>query len=362
MPRLLVLNNYPLAEVWEEVRRGHKPDHHLFGLNYFEQWGYEVTIAPFQSSRLLQTLSGVLTRARFPVPLGDLDQQYSVMSLLNRADVIYCPCQSIAWVLGYLRAIHLLKKPLVLLAHHPFSVGRLAPLRRPFLKLAFRGSDRYPSLATDVAVEINHLAGDPGKSVALPWGPQRDFYPASEKPGSGAVAAGRTGRDFLTFARGAAKARVPARILCLQSSVTPELESFNVPIEAFPDGHPMDYVGLMPHLRSARVHAIPLTDTSSLSGLTSLMDALGLGKPVVMTRHPLIDINLESLGIGRWVEPGDAEGWSAVLRWFEEHPDEAAAMGDRARKLVDNGLDSMHFARRVAGIFEELLAHPENGS
>jgi hypothetical protein len=27
--RLLVLNNYPLDAVWEEVRRGVKPDHHL---------------------------------------------------------------------------------------------------------------------------------------------------------------------------------------------------------------------------------------------------------------------------------------------------------------------------------------------
>lgn len=37
---------------------------------------------------------------------------------------------------------------------------------------------------------------------------------------------------------------------------------------------------------------------------------------------------------------------------------EAAAMGDRARKLVDEGLDSEHFAKRMAGIFEEVLNQP----
>jgi len=363
MPRVLVLNNYPLETVWDEVRRGLKPDHHLFGLNYFAQWGYGVEVVPFRRSGMLHALSRILAGARFPVPLGDLDQQWSVITMLNKADLIYCPCQTGAWFLGYLRALRLVKTPMVLLAHHPFSVGRIAPLRQPFLKMSFRGTSRFPSLGAKVAAEINRISGDPAKSVALPWGPHRDFYPPAEKPGAGVVAAGRTGRDFLTFARAATLAGVQARIICLRSAATPELLNFSpgVSVESFPDEAPMDYVRLMPRLRSARAHAIPLSDTTSLAGLTSLMDALGLGKPVIMTRHPLIDLDIEALGIGRRVEAGDVEGWAAALRWFEEHPEEAAAMGDRARKLVEDGLDSMHFARRVAGIFDEALGRPGSG-
>jgi hypothetical protein len=37
------------------------------------------------------------------------------------------------------------------------------------------------------------------------------------------------------------------------------------------------------------------------------MDAIGMGKPVIMTRHPLIDIDIEAKG-GIWVNPGDVEG------------------------------------------------------
>ena len=39
------------------------------------------------------------------------------------------------------------------------------------------------------------------------------------------------------------------------------------------------------------------------------MDCLGIGKPVIMTKNPNIDIDIEKEGIGHWVEPGDVEEW-----------------------------------------------------
>ena len=42
MKKVLVLNNYPLEDVWEEVKRKDKPDHHLYGINYFNQRKFEI--------------------------------------------------------------------------------------------------------------------------------------------------------------------------------------------------------------------------------------------------------------------------------------------------------------------------------
>ena len=44
MPQILVLNNYPLNDVWGEVQRKDKPDHHLYGINHFYRRGYEFEI------------------------------------------------------------------------------------------------------------------------------------------------------------------------------------------------------------------------------------------------------------------------------------------------------------------------------
>jgi glycosyltransferase involved in cell wall biosynthesis len=98
-----------------------------------------------------------------------------------------------------------------------------------------------------------------------------------------------------------------------------------------------------------------LTSGSSLAGLTSLTDALGCGKPVIMTRHPLIDIDLEKEGIGRWVNPGDVTGWIDALCWFRDNPGEAAAMGNRALQLARERFNSKRFAEQIAGILSETL-------
>ena len=43
------------------------------------------------------------------------------------------------------------------------------------------------------------------------------------------------------------------------------------------------------------------------------MDALGMGKPVIITRNLLIDSHVEKEGIGIWVKPGDIDGWKQAI-------------------------------------------------
>jgi hypothetical protein len=85
--RILVLNNYDLEQAREAVAAGASPDHILFGLNHFERQGYySVEIVPVKRSRGLQRASAALRR--FPVPLGDLDQQASVVRTQCRSAAI----------------------------------------------------------------------------------------------------------------------------------------------------------------------------------------------------------------------------------------------------------------------------------
>lgn len=51
----------------------------------------------------------------------------------------------------------------------------------------------------------------------------------------------------------------------------------------------------------------------SLAGVTSLMDAIGLGRAVLMTCNPHVDLDIEVKGIGFWLDPGDVEGWKDRL-------------------------------------------------
>jgi hypothetical protein len=74
-----------------------------------------------------------------------------------------------------------------------------------------------------------------------------------------------------------------------------------------------------------------------------------------MTKHPLIDLDIEAEGIGKWVEPGDVDGWTDAIQFFEDHPNEVLIMGHKARSLVNQGMNSVSFANQVMDIFDNVL-------
>jgi glycosyltransferase involved in cell wall biosynthesis len=357
MPRVLVLNNYSLERVWGEVRRGEKPDHHLFGLNYFHERGYDVQLVPFDQSPFWLKLDRLAAKARLLPFLGCLDQQSSAWRGLNECDLIYSPCQTQTHLLSYLRAVGLVRVPIVCLAHHPLVGGRLSQLRTLAWKLSIKGTDAFPSLSRKVMEEINELAANPTKSQVLSWGPDLTYYPSAPGPGDGVVSAGRTARDFEVLGLAASRTKSKTLIICPQSLVPPSAARFgsHVRIDVQPQSESMNYLQLCRLFGEARVMAIPLLEGTALAGLTSLLDALGMGKPVIMTRHPLIDIDIEAEGVGRWVDYGDIEGWTKSIEWFEDNKTEAAEMGTRARQLVEGGFNSRTFAHQVMDIFDSVL-------
>jgi hypothetical protein len=261
-------------------------------------------------------------------------------------------------ILASLRGFGLFQSPVVAVAHHPPVGGRLAWLRRWFFRRETRGTDRYPALSSGVAEAVRAGSGrGPGYAPVLAWGPDLGYY---ERFRTGAdvgvaMATGRTGRDWAAFGRGATQAGTAARIFCLAGDVRPEFSGFgpNVRVDVHEREADLPYPRLLAALAGARVIAVPLAAGPALGGLTSIADALGLGKPLLVTRHPLLDLDIEAEGIGRWVAPGDAEGWGAGLRWFDAHPREAAEMGRRARGLAEARLNSRLFSDRIAGILQD---------
>jgi hypothetical protein len=359
MKRILVLNNYDLKVTTQEVVQNHKPDHHLYGVNRLIDHGYDCSLSPFRQYTLLNKLDLLLRKIRFPIPLGDLDQQFSAWLNRKSIDLIYAPCQTQTQLLSYLRAIGLFKVPIVNICHHALErKGRLNVLRKPFLKLQLRGTDAFPTINRVCMREIAALAHGSCRSGFLRWGPDLSFYHVAEGSGNGYIAAGRTGRDFVTFGRAATKEGTTATILCLTADVQPEFDEFgrNVTVKSFEAESCVTYPELVRIFASSRALAIPMYRGESLCGLTSLTDALGVGKPVIMTRNRGIELDIEAEKIGFWVDPEDVVGWMTAMRWFEANPEKAISMGKRARQIAESEWNSQSFADQIARIFEMIFS------
>lgn len=106
--------------------------------------------------------------------------------------------------------------------------------------------------------------------------------------------------------------------------------------------------------------AIPLDNTKPKSyihaiGVTSLLDAMGMGKAVVMTRTVEHCIDIEKEGIGIFVEQGDDKGWQESISYLLEHPDETREMGKRGRRLCEEKYNLEVFTSRLSELLKDAL-------
>ncbi|MEX2220944.1 MAG: glycosyltransferase [Candidatus Rokuibacteriota bacterium] len=86
------------------------------------------------------------------------------------------------------------------------------------------------------------------------------------------------------------------------------------------------------YLAAADVVVVPQRDSSDTRGQVpaKLFDAMALGRPIVSTRVSMIPEILD--GCGALVRPGDVAGLAAAIGHLLDHPGEARALGDAARR------------------------------
>jgi glycosyltransferase involved in cell wall biosynthesis len=211
-------------------------------------------------------------------------------------------------------------------------------------------------LSSAVAAELNTLAGVQ-VAKALTWGPDAAFYPPAEYPGEGVVAIGRTGRDYVTLARASRMTGTRLTIMSWSEYLEPIRAELDAPnIETVYIKEMVPHSELVPLFARARAIAVPLLQGESLSGLTGVMDALGAGKPLLVTRKPTLDLDVEGLRIGHSIEVGDVDGWARALRAVDSEPARSTEMGRRARALVDEGMNSERFGASIEAIIDRVVA------
>ena len=89
-------------------------------------------------------------------------------------------------------------------------------------------------------------------------------------------------------------------------------------------------------------------------GLTTLVEAFALGIPVICSRNPNFEIDIDKEGIGITVEYGDVQGWTDAIRYIADHPEEARRMGNNARKLAEERFNLEIFSREIAESLQEI--------
>jgi glycosyltransferase involved in cell wall biosynthesis len=358
--KVLFIHNYSVDSdwhLWQTERKTKCPTHYLWGITHLYHYDIDVKVLPYEKYTLLKKIGYLLK-------LGDLDHQLRIFLGQADYDVVYSACQTGTIVLSILRVLGLFHKPLVVKLERPFRVNFLS---RILLKIFFDGHDKIICLSNRVQSQlINEFEISEEKVPLLNWGPDLKYYDneatvlldPKEHESQFILSAGSTSRDYKTLAEASHLINYPIRIYCSESSAPKDISlPPNVSVQYRKNStepRALSFDELLREYIKASAVAIPLeipkkrADITTLIGLTSLLEAMVMGKAVIMTKHRQINIDIEKEEIGIWVEPGDVNSWQRALSYLIEHPQKIKEMGVNARKLCETKFNLDLFSQELA--------------
>ncbi len=105
--------------------------------------------------------------------------------------------------------------------------------------------------------------------------------------------------------------------------------------------------------RRSSVVAVALHPNLHASGVTVALEAMGVGRPVVITGTPGLADYVTHGETGLLVPPGDEYALAAAIRELLADPERAAAMGEAGRKAVADRLNTSAQAQRLAELLRD---------
>lgn len=355
---VVLLNSYSMRRAFDLWRAGASQAHHVWGFAALadspdlDVWFDDAEAAGSAFERLL---------GRLRVP-RNVRLQLGYLWRYRSVDGVYAATYSVARLLGLARALGLFKPRVMALAHFPLRPGLLD-------RLALRGVDRLLFLchATERAV-LGRFPAVRGSAEYLGWAVDLGFYDAARQqrqrqppPTAGSplriVAAGKDNRDYETLVRGVTHgdSAVHVDIFCSRDCA-PAARDRRVTVRGSDSAsNPLTIQELVAHYAAADVMAIPLRPIDRVAGLTSILDALALGLPVLCTRNPGLDIDIEAIGCGFWVNASDPADWASVIDRLPRDRGQLAAMGELGRQFAERHLDMAAYSGRVGQLVRSTL-------
>lgn len=279
MKKLLYINDYACTpEVYKICSDGNYPESHLWGIKeYVDTHGKKkIKWHLISKSRSHPTLRHILEIIR-------------VFILNWKCDIIYSALPGYDWLFLLAKKLRIKNYKIITVVHHPKS--RLI-LHNQYSKLVFISKISYNRYC--------HLSN----AIYLFWGPDLNFYSriCPKEIKYDFIAAGKTHRDYGLMKSSLQKLNLSFRIFGDKSETN----------------NSVSYPELLRFYSESKFICIPMKNVDpsggTLIGLTSLVDALALGIPVLISDNSQLGIDIEGLKLGYVYKTEDAHDFEKKIK------------------------------------------------
>ncbi|AYL97123.1 glycosyltransferase family 4 protein [Mucilaginibacter celer] len=344
-------SKYERLEAWKQ---GKYFGHPLFGATHFPKYGIDVVMSRNPYDGFYKKLKKIIK-----LDLRMVCHSLGMLFTARKYDAVYGPYPKGLGLLMFFRSIGLFNKPIVIFSHQGIPNPK-GGLKKFLVKQAYKGTDKvlfFSQLHFDEARQTGICA--PSKLFKINWGPDLEFYDRSVAAMPPAktdffISTGKAKRDYDTLVSAFAKTDVPLLLYVdtheLESTYAGKAPNVNV---TYLPVTPTSPSILINSLNDAIALSICTKKAKGLIGITNMYEAMALNKPVIITKNPAIDIDVDKEGIGISIDLDDVEGWKRSIEYLYNNPEIAAEMGRKGRELCEKKLNLDIFSGEVVEILKK---------
>lgn len=268
-------------------------------------------------------------------------------------------------LLMILRRLHLFSKPIFVWQHAAFQPASETISDR-IKTWMLGGIDEFFFFNKEIADEALKT-GKIKKYSIIPYGADVDFYASEAKSKQTHkrlvfLSSGVENRDYQTLVAAFSDLPVELEIYTFPSNanhnysqVLEGVKASNISIHIVEKPiNPVELRSISVKADCIVISTLPLPHKYPC-GLTSIVEAMALGKPIIATSNPWYGIDIEKEGIG-YVVNNVAE-WKKVIRNIIENPSMLYKMGERALFLAQDKYNIKNTGKLIA---QEIIHYIQN--
>lgn len=335
-----------LNYIKKEWEAGRFPSHLLYGACELPGEGVEVVMHRHTDPKL-------------PRWRRMLDVAWKILSCRENYDAVYATKQNGLDLIILLRALGLFRKPVIIWHHQPI-MPKKSLLKHMVARLYYKGIDHMFMFSNNI-VNASVASGlvTKKKLQQCPWGADLDFYDRLRENFKGMVSgefisSGKELRDMPTLMDAfrqcpehrlqiIAPADISGTSYEMQLKIAEKIPNIDVFIN-----RTLWIPELAQKVMEHRFICICCQETNYTVGLTTLVEALALGMPLIISRNPNQPFEVSEEGCGLSVPYKDVEGWKNAIRSLAETPALAEQMGKKARLMAEETYNIRNATRIIA--------------
>ena len=273
----------------------------------------------------------------------------------GQVDVVFSDGEHVGIPLALAMQARRVRAAHVMIGHHLLTpakkrVLRRLPVARHLDRVLVHSQHQLDGIISETGLPTERLA-------VVPYGVDATFWsgPPDQEERGLVVSAGREHRDYRTL------------VAALPSSATLSIADHS-PFSPHatrrdPDTWPanvervqLDPLRLRELYRRASVVVVPVVESTMPAGITTLLEAMAMGKAVVVTETAELRGVVEDGVTGLTVRPGDVTAMRAAIEHLVDSPSTRLALGHRARQVILESYDVDVYARLLARHLNEAAS------